>query len=497
WKVPWMGTYGGGWQRKPTHEDLTTLRLKPGSAGTQFDPLNAEITIYHEWDESLVSVQSWDAALGTIRFNQESGHPPGAFGQQTCVIWNTLDGMTKPGQWLLDRRNCKVVYWPRNGETSSNLRVVYPTTEAIFRIVGSSAQPVRKVVIKGLTFSVANTPLKTGGFGAFAFDGAITAKHVEDCQFTGLLVHQVAGQGLKLSHAFRGEVSASEIRDTGAGGILCEDGTGLHVTRNFVHDIGRLYPSAIGITCSGLTNRVDGNRLQNTPYVGLTCDGDGARIENNRFQRVMQELHDGAAIYLGGTNHIVRGNHCRDIGNSTTDRRHAYYLDEMVRNTIVEGNLAVNCPVPLHNHIASDNRIIGNVFIHDGEMRLAFYRCDRHELDRNLVVANGKIEVYRPEAVTHWNKNLFFSRSGEILGYPVERYSAGSPQPLRLPGVELGPDPRVKEVAEGTIVWPKDSPATRLGISQLDVRSAGRDAGCPVIKGRKQVTRPSGFEAVK
>src|SRR5512140_144944 len=59
--VPWMGTYGGGWKRKPTHDELTTLKVDPQTVGPAFEAQNAELTIYHEWDESLVAVRSYDA----------------------------------------------------------------------------------------------------------------------------------------------------------------------------------------------------------------------------------------------------------------------------------------------------------------------------------------------------------------------------------------------------------------------------------------------------
>jgi hypothetical protein len=318
--------------------------------------------------------------------------------------------------------------------------------------------------------------LKAGGFGAYEFSGALNGAFLENCTFARLRIGQVAGQALKLSGARQCEISFCTIQQSGAGGILAR-GSQLVLASNLIGEVGRIYPSGIGLTCSGNDNSVRGNYIHDTPYVGLTCSGVRARIESNRLERVMQELHDGAGIYLGGTNHLIRGNFCLNIGNSATERRHAYYMDEHVRDSRLEGNLAIHCPSPLHNHMATNNAIVNNIFVHDGDVRLAFYRCADHALERNLVWTKGKIEVFRPEAVSTWSNNLFYSRSGIVLGYPVNNYSAGEPKPLDLPGVSLGPDPQLTVDEQGKISWPAQAPENTLGTLPLDVSSAGAHAG--------------------
>jgi hypothetical protein len=472
-----LGTYGGGWERKPTTDDLTTLRVDASTLGQHFEPANAELTIFHEWDESAVGVRSFDADAGMIRFSNETGHPPGAFGNRSFVVWNTRDGMTMPGQWMFDRSRGRILYWPLPGEDPARLSVVIPTTEAILRLEGTATRPVRDITIRGLVFSVANTPLRTGGFGAYAFEGAITGEHMQGCRFLDLNIRQVGGNGIKLSHASDCRIEACDIGTMGAGGVLCQDGAALQIANNRIHHVGLAYPSGIGLTCTGTSNLVSGNFVHDATYVGITCDGGFARVESNRIEQVMLELHDGAGIYLGGTNHLIRGNLCRDIGRSTTDRRHAYYMDELMRGSRLEGNLALQCPSPLHNHIASDIDIVNNVFIHDGDLRLSFFRCDTHRLEHNLVAAGGAIEVYRPEAISQWSGNVFFSRTGTVTGRPVERYDPGEPFPLRNSGIVSGEDPGLQTNAEGQVSWSKSSPAARAGIRPLDLRATARNAG--------------------
>ncbi len=84
--VPWMSTTGGGWQRRPTQEELTTLQYRAGDLGDWLETTNAEITVFHMWDESCVGVAGHDLARRTLTLAPELGHPPGAFGVKKYVL---------------------------------------------------------------------------------------------------------------------------------------------------------------------------------------------------------------------------------------------------------------------------------------------------------------------------------------------------------------------------------------------------------------------------
>ena len=74
---------------------------------------------------------------------------------------------------------------------------------------------------------------------------------------------------------------------------------------NLVHHVGRLYPSAIAIWGDGSDGqvcRIEHNTLHDTPYTAIACGGDDHRIEHNHIFRAMQELHDGAGIYISSCN---------------------------------------------------------------------------------------------------------------------------------------------------------------------------------------------------
>ncbi|HTL55046.1 MAG TPA: right-handed parallel beta-helix repeat-containing protein [Candidatus Limnocylindrales bacterium] len=468
-KVPWMGTFGGGWKRKPTAEELTTMRVKAEDVGQYFEATNAEVTIYHEWDESTLGVQSYDPTTGVIMFTKPSGHPPGAFGNHDYVIWNTRDGLTRPGQWYVDRTRRRVVYWPLPTESPNRLQAKFPTAETIIRISGPADTPVRNLTIEGLTLELANTPLKTGGFGAYAFDGAISADHIVDCHFRQLTVRQVAGQGIKLSHSMRCEIGRCRLSECGAGGVVA-GGSNLVLSQNEIEYVGRIYRSAIALSCQGDDDAVLNNEIKYAPYVGLTCDGYRARIEGNRIADVMQELHDGAAIYLGGTNHLIRSNFCFRIGQTAAERRHAYYMDEHVRDCRLEMNLALDCASPLHNHMATNNTIVNNVFVNHGDLRLSFFRCAHHRLERNVIWASGKIEVFGPQAIDLWTNNICYSRTGQCLAVSLNDYTPIDPAPLKANGIFTQADPGIQVKEDGAVTWPKNSFARQLSIRPFQLR---------------------------
>ncbi len=462
--VPWMSTTGGGWQRKPTDEELTTLRYRPEDLGPWLDIKNAELTVYHMWDESVVGVAAMDEAAHTLTFSNPAGHPPGAFGVKKYVVWNVKEGITEPGQWYLDRSAGKVVYWPLPGEDMTEAAVFAPTTESIVRIQGEKEAPVRNVTVRGLSLSVTNTPLQAGGFGAGRFDGAISLRFAESCSLEGLTLVNVGGQAIKVQDAASVRVEGCEVHDVGACGIIVR-GSGCIVTDNHVHHIGLTYPSAIAVWSGGNGVQIAHNEIHDTPYTAIACGGDDHLIESNLVHHAMQELKDGAGIYITFCKRVtLRGNFIRDIAEVGGYGSSAYYLDEQAEDCLVEGNLSLRVPRPSHNHMAKNNTIRGNVFICEGDATLTFPKSTDFTFEENVICAEGKIAFSNPEAITEATANVLFSATGTIEGAPE-----GS----------IAEDPLVSVSENGVVAYHVDSPALKLGIAPLDVRGAGRRGTAP------------------
>lgn len=474
-KVRWMGTTGGGWQRKPTHEELTTLRYRPEDIGTWLDTNNAELTVYHMWDVSSVGVAANDASTHTLTFSSEAGHPPGAFGVQKYVVWNIREGMTKPGQWYLDRTAGKLVYWPFPGEDMERAEVIAPTMESLIHLQGTRDAPVENVTLEGLTLAVTTTPLKAGGFGAGEYDGVVSLVNTRECRLEHLTILNAAGQGIKARASERLKIEGAEIHDVGACGILA-GGPGMFISNNLVQHIGILYPSALGMLVEGPRAEISHNEIHDTPYSAIDAGGDDTRLESNLIYNAMQVLHDGAGIYAGFSKRIVmRGNVVRDIVDTGGYGSSAYYIDEQGDDFLVEGNLALRVARPAHNHWAHHGTYRGNVFLVEGNATIDFPRSHAFTLERNVIYATGTVTFKAPpDGLEAMPDNVIFSGKGQVESVTYNDYAEAAREPLQPRDGSIFADPLFVDWQHGDYRFRPDSPALKLGIPKLDVSGAGR-----------------------
>lgn len=199
-KVPWMSTTGGGWKRKPTPEELTTMKYRPEDLGAWLDVNNAEVTVYHMWDESVAGIAHNDVKGHVLTFSNPCGHPPGAFGVKKYVVWNVRDGMTRPGQWYLDRTAGKVVTWPLPGEDMRSAEAIacggddhrieqnriYRAMQVLHDGAGIYISMCKRIVLRG---NYIHDITDTGGYGASAY---YLDEQAEDCLVEGNLSVRVA-----------------------------------------------------------------------------------------------------------------------------------------------------------------------------------------------------------------------------------------------------------------------------------------------------------------
>ncbi|MFA6471943.1 MAG: right-handed parallel beta-helix repeat-containing protein [Candidatus Latescibacterota bacterium] len=495
--VRWMSTTGGGWQRKPTEEELKTLRYKKGDLGPWLDVNNAELTIYHAWDESMVGLAGIDQKTQTVKFSNPSGHPPGSFGDwlekaKTYVVWNIREGMSKPGQWYLDRTNGRVVYWPLPGEDINTIKIIAPVSEYVFKL----EKGTRNITLEGLTISSTTTPLVSGGFGAYMFDGAISGSNLAHCRFENLTIKNVGGWGIKAA----GDslmINACKIFNTGAGGVQF-NGKAIEISQTSLHDVGLIYPSAIALSGGGDNNLISHNELYDTPYSAICYGGNYSIIESNTFTKTMTVLNDGAAIYFGGSKGIiVRGNIVR--GSRGHGPAHAYYMDEKADSCIVENNIAVNTMWPTHNHMTLNCFIRNNVFIDEGNQTLSFPRSFGMTFEKNILIAKEitfqtptgektpeEMKKGVPEAVwpffdatgiTSMSNNIIYSTTGKTNISRQIEYTVMKTIPLESGDNNLFTDPMLKNPGNGDYRFKSGSPALKLGIQPIDVRTAGVTIG--------------------
>lgn len=414
--VRWMSTAGGGWERKPTTEELTHLQYRTGDLPPGLSVRNAEVTVYHMWDESLVGLAFHEPATRTLTFSRPAGHPAGAFGVNTYVVWNVREGMTEPGQWYLDRDAGRLCYWPLAGEDMAQAVVVAPCVEAIVELAGQKQKPVCNVTLRALTLSATTNPCQPGGFGASAYRGAVHINRGEAVRLADLEITAVAGYAVRDSGSRGLCVENCHLHHLGAGGCRVGEGDG-RIENNRIHHVGLFYPSAVGVSAGGNEGSyaIRGNEVHHTSYSGMCIGGNGTIVEENLLHHCMQELHDGAAVYMGGgKGHIIRRNVARDIvqvgkGYGVS----SYYLDEKCRDCVVERNFSIGVARPAHNHMTLNCTLRDNVFVYDGDMDLSFARSAGFRVTGNIFHLNGQLKINDPDAITEWSDNQIV-QSGDV-----------------------------------------------------------------------------------
>jgi DeoR/GlpR family transcriptional regulator of sugar metabolism len=68
--VRWLSSVGGGWERAPRPEELTTMLYDPKDLPATLDVKNAEVRVYHMWDESMVGVSTNDTQRHALLFSR-------------------------------------------------------------------------------------------------------------------------------------------------------------------------------------------------------------------------------------------------------------------------------------------------------------------------------------------------------------------------------------------------------------------------------------------
>jgi len=287
--------------------------------------------------------------------------------------------------------------------------------------------------------------------------GALQVAYAHDSRILDLTIENAGGQGIK--EAWKSEsvgltIEGCHIRNTGACGIKV-NGIGMIIQNNHIHDIGVLYPSAIALNCGGGKAKpndsiIAHNEIHDVPYTGIACGGMNSRIESNLIYRAMQQLNDGAGIYITFCANItVRGNFVHDLSPASSGHKAwAYYLDEKAANCLVEGNLSLNAAFPFLNHMASANTLRNNVFLHKGDMLLAFSESAGDVMEANIVQASGSISVKGFPDGSTMSHNVFYSQRGVVTGVTTGNS-------VKSPGI--------RSDDHGKITFAQGSEAERLG----------------------------------
>lgn len=446
----------------PSVEKRSKLVYQEGQLPADFALKNAEFVVLHSWDDSHTWAVAHDPATRTLRLDPACTYPPGMYGVKEYYVLNLREGMTKPGQWYLDRECERVIYWSLPGEEPNNCNIEAPFLPSLLRMEGSGAPvwkddvpgqgtvitrmegglPVANITLSGLTFDLtavelvgpqggiyggssypgASDKFSVGVWSEF-FTGAVMLRHARNCRLSDLTVRRSSGQGIKIVHADNTTVERCNIAHAGANGIAFNFGAHNAIVSNRVRHVGELYNFAVGIHGINWSyGRIAHNEVFDCAYCGITLSNGNRKdplpaenvVEYNHVYNVMNALNDGGCIYFSWSQRgtVVRGNTLHGA-HGRTGNGNGLYLDIGVEGVTCERNLVYDiADRVLHVHMASNNLIRNNVFVCGSRGGISFIGSDACVFERNIVLGTQRdIQFYNPVGA-RFAGNLYWSTVG-------------------------------------------------------------------------------------
>ena len=324
-------------------------------------------------------------------------------------IENAPDSLDAPGEWQLDRQRGVVRYRRRGGEDMSTAEVIAPRLEDLLQLKGDLAakRAVRHVVLRGLSFSHTDWSMPAEGYAdtqaAIATRGDLYAEAATDCVIENNTFSHLSGYALDFGRGCqRNKIVGNEAFDLGGGGIrIGEPGdrtpdafTANHthtVTDNHFHQLGRIYPPAIGVFIlqSG-TNRIAHNHIHDLYYTTVSVGWNWGYqetpcrenvIEFNHMHDIGQSmLSDMGAVYTLGIQRgtVIRNNLIHDV-NSFTYGGWGLYPDEGSTGIVWENNIVYRTKsAGFHQHYGRENIVRNNIFAFGKEHQVMRTRDEEH-----------------------------------------------------------------------------------------------------------------------
>jgi hypothetical protein len=458
----------------------------------------AEVVALLAWAEIRMPIAAVDESTRTARLTAD---PRPSNKEKDARYWieNTADALDSAGEWYLDRVAGAVSYWPASGENPARDEIVAPAITQLVRLQG-----VRNVTFRGLDFRHADWTMPPEGFAdaqaamqapsAFEAVGA-EGVTIEHCSFRHSGGYAVwFGRGCR-----RNRVVATEIADMGAGGVkigetqqrqLESERNFEHVvTDNEIHDLGVVYPSAIGVWVGQSSrNTIAHNHIHDLYYTAISvgwtwgygpnqCNGN--RIEFNHLHHIGKGmLSDMGAIYTLGMQPgtTIRNNVIHDVW-SFTYGGWGIYPDEGSTGELIENNIVYRTKsAGFHQHYGRENVVRNNIFAFGSEFQMMRTRAEPHL----SFTFEGNIVYFDSGALlgSNWSgdgvrmdKNLYWDARGGPVSFGGKTLAEWREQGRDAASTIA--DPLFRNAANYEFTVLPNSPAWKLGWKQIDVSKVG------------------------
>ncbi len=468
---------------------------------------DAEVVVLSNWEEFRLFIKSVDSATHTATLSSKRT-PWGNEKNPRYWVENAAGALDAPGEWYLDRRAGKLLYIPRQDEDPKRSEVIASALPQLIRFEGDAEahQLVHNITLRGITFAHTDWSVPQAGYldlqAAYDIPAAVemvgaSSCTIEKCSFTHLGQYAIEiHRGSK-----RIRIAASEMTDLGAGGVKIGDtdvpkndtlGTeGNVVEDNHIHDIGIVYPAAVGVWIGqSAHNTIGHNEIDHTFYSGISAGwtwGYGptaARdnlIEFNLIHDIGRGmLSDMGCIYTLGMQPgtVERGNVCHDVGRNP----HGYggwgiYTDEGSSNILIEDNLVYRAQDGgFHQHYGRENMVQNNIFAFGETAEIRRSRAEAHRsftFEHNIVYWNEGplLEGKWDDDKYLLDGNVYFRCDGkpvELMNWPLEEW-----QKRGQDANSIVANPMFKDPQHDDFRLQPGSPVEKIGFRPFDPAQAG------------------------
>jgi parallel beta-helix repeat protein len=470
---------------------------------------DVEVAALFAWSDIRMQIRAVDDKNNVATL---SGNPRPSNRENNARYWveNAPEFLDAPGEWYLDRKAGMVSYLGQPDEDLSKAEVIAPELNSLIAIEGNREQqkPVHDITFRGVAFEHTGWTLPDDGYAdtqaAVAIHGDLRASFAEDIQIQNCVFAHLAnyaidlGAGCKRFHIVR-----NDITDIGAGGVRIGepghpktpfDENNTHaVTDNHLHELGRVYPPAVGIFIlqSG-TNLVAHNDIHDLYYTAISAGWNWGYqetpcreniIEFNHLHDIGQNmLSDMGAVYTLGIQHgtIVRNNLIHDV-SAFTYGGWGLYTDEGSTGILLENNIVYNCKsAGFHQHYGKENVLRNNVIAFNRENQLMRTREEAHTsfiFTNNIVYFDSGNLLGSNWSNDHYvmDNNIYFDT--RLAEHPEAMKFAGATfDQWKKRGHDLHSkimDPQFAAPEKREFNLRAGSPALALGFKPIDISTIG------------------------
>jgi len=484
----------------------------------------AEVVAFLNWGGLRLLLRGVDPAAHTATLSTRR-QPWGTDKNPRYWVENIPQALDAPGEWYLDRRNGVLYYHAMPDENMSQVIAIAPFLRQLIRFEGDPEDErydslVHDISLEGLTLSYTDCSTSSAGWtqsyidwstpkdghideqAAIDVPAAVESVGAHSCSITKSVFTHLGGYAVHFHAGSKGnQITKNLMTDLGAGGVKIGDTkapsydaqatSGNVISDNSIHDIGIVYPTAVGILVAESSgNTIAHNEIYDTFYTGISVGwtwgygptwARGNVIEFNHIYNISRGLlSDLGCIYTVGVQPgtVVRNNLCHDV----TRYQHGYggwgiYTDEGSGNILIENNVVYRTEDGgFHQNYGRENIIRNNIFALGQTAQIRRTHNENHTsfvFEHNIFYwRDGKLLDGKWEDGNYkFDHNLYFRAQGGPINFvdkSFEEWQETGQDVHSLVASPLFVDPE-----RGDFSLQPGSPAWKMGFRPIDLSGVG------------------------